>query len=291
MPSVHRLVVALLLAIAVPATWWSQSHLTTLRDRLPSDDDALYLPRPGVLRALALGHHELAADLVFVRAVVYFGAQMQARKDFRWLDNYLTTIVELDPHFEKPYRWAAVATMYNGKDITRAAVLASNHFLELGMRAFPNRWEYPFMIGCNYLFELHPVDEAERQKFQRIAADFMQRAALVGGGPPWVALLAATILRKEGEQDAAIRHLEEVYAATQDENTKEEVRRRLIGLRNKVDVERAQAERKRFDDARKANYPYVSPDLFVFIGERIAPVLDDRALAPRIHFSSDHADE
>lgn len=279
-----RLLVVLLLALALPATWWSQSRLVELRDRLPSDDDALYLPRPSVLRAISLGYHELAADFVFVRAVVYFGAQMQARKEFRWLDNYLTTIVELDPQFEKPYRWAAVATMYNGKEITRAAVLASNHFLELGMRAFPNRWEYPFMIGCNFMFELHPVDETERVKFQRIAADYMQRAALVGGGPPWVPLLAATILRKEGEQDAAIRHLEEVYAATQDENTKEEVRRRLIGLRNKVDLERAQADRTRFDDSRKANYPYISPDLFVFVGEHLKPVLDYHQLAPQMHF-------
>ncbi len=274
----------LLLAIAIPLALYAQSALHDRREQLPSDDDVLYLPRPAVLRALSLGHHELAADLVFVRAVVYFGSQMTLRRDFRWLDNYLSTIVELDPQFEKPYRWAAVATMYNGKAITRAAVLASNHFLELGMKAFPNRWEYPFMMGCNFLFELHPVDEVERARFQRIAADYMQRAALVGGGPAWVPLLAATILRKEGEQDAAIRHLEEVYAATQDETTREEVRRRLMGLRSQVEVARAAADRKRFDDARKQSYPYMPPDLFVLVGEKRRAQLDYRQLAPRLSF-------
>ncbi len=292
MRSKHGVIAALILAVALPLTLLTQASLLRLRDALPSDDDVLYLPRPAVLRAMALGHHELAADLVFVRAVIYFGTQMQARKDFRWLDNYLQTIVEIDPQFEKPYRWAAVATMYNGKTITRADVYASNHFLELGMRAFPNRWEYPFMIGCNHLFELHPVDDAEKQKFRRIGADYMQRAALVGGGPAWIPLLAATILRKEGEEDAAIRHLEEVYAATPDEQTKEEVRRRLIGLRTRVEVERAAADRKRFDDARKKSFPYISPDLFVLVGERFVPQLDYRQLAPQTSFEqegSEHA--
>ena len=57
-------------------------------------------------------HHELAADLTFLRAIIYFGAQMKARGEYRWLDNYLDTIVALDPHWKTPYRWAGVAGTY-----------------------------------------------------------------------------------------------------------------------------------------------------------------------------------
>ena len=48
--------------------------------------------------------------------------------------------------------------MYNGRPITNGAVMMSNHFLERGVRQFPDDWELPFMLGCNYLFELKTED-------------------------------------------------------------------------------------------------------------------------------------
>lgn len=287
MTRVRSLGVGALVVFAMAVLWWAQDRALAHRASLQSEDDVLYLPRPSVLRAVSLGHTELVADLVFVRAVIYFGAQLQGPREFRWLENYLSTIVALDPDWEKPYRWSAVATMYNGRTITNDSVAISNRFLELGVQHFPHNWEFPFMLGCNYLFEMQPTNDRERAEWQRIGGDYIRRAALVGGGPPWVPLLAATILRKEGATDAALRHLEEVYASTPDPRTKEEVRNRLISLQRSVDVERTESGRRAFEAEWKKSYPYLSPDLFVLVGPVRPATLDYRALAPRLDYLDD----
>jgi hypothetical protein len=232
---------------------------------------------------MSLGHHELAADLVYLRAVIYFGSEVSARGGFQWLDHYLDTIVALDPRWKTPYRWAGVATMYNGKTITRERVELSSHFLRAGIEQFPSDWELPFMLGCNLLFEMKPRDAAEKARLTDEGAQWIRRASLVGGAPAWVALLAATILRKEGREDAALRHLEQVYYSTSDERTRQEVRNRLVSLKAKIDFDREAKERARFEAAWKGDLPYVSSDLYVLIGEPRSPDLDWHALAADAH--------
>ena len=250
------------------------------RAAFPPGEDVLYLPRTSALHALALGHDEVAADLVFIRGLVYFGSQMEQKGDYRWLDNYLDTITTLDPNWKTPYRWAGVATMYNGRPITNAAVMTSNHFLERGVRQFPNDWELPFMLGCNYLFELQTKDPKQHEENRRIGGEWIRHAAIVGGAPPWVPLLAATIMRQEGQDEAALRHLEEVYVSTQDEHTRAEVRNLLVSLHAKIDLVREQRERTAFETAWQSTLPYVPADLFVAIGAPRPPRMDLAALSP-----------
>jgi hypothetical protein len=249
------------------------------RARFPAEDDLLYLPKPSALKAMALGHHELVADLVFIRAIIYFGGQFYGSRDYRWLENYLDTIVSLDPEWKTPYRWAGVATMYDGRTITNASVMQSNHFLELGIQRFPRDWELHFMLGCNYLFELKTDDPRQKVAWRRKGAELVRHAALVGGGPPWVPLLAATMMREEGENEAAVRHLEEVFLSTQDEKTREEVKNRLISLHAKIDLARAEKQRAEFEEEWKKTVPYASPDLFVHIGPKRSPRMDLEELA------------
>jgi hypothetical protein len=249
------------------------------RKQFSGESDQLYLPRSGALKAMSLGHHELAADLVFIRAIIYFGGELAGGRAYKWLDNYLETIVRLDPTFRTPYRWAGVATMYHGRAITRENVLASNHFLELGTAQFPNDWELPFMAGCNYLFELQTDDPEEKKLNQRKGAELMRHAAITGGGPSWLPLLAATILRKEGREEAAIRHLEEVYVTTRDEKTRQEVKNRLISLHSQIDFKKAERDHKAFERAWRQNVRYAPAEFFVALGARPSPRMDLAELA------------
>ncbi len=272
------LATALVLTIGAALAYQGQDAANARRARLSAEEDLLFLPRPSAIHALSLGHHELAADLVYLRAVLYFGTQVSMKGELRWLDNYLQTIIDLDPRWKTPYRWAGVATMYNGQAITRERILASNHFLKLGIEHFPSDWELPFMLGCNLLFELKAKDATEHARFTSEGADWIRRAALVGGAPPWAALLAATILRKEGREDAALRHLEQVYYSTTDERTRQEVHNRLLALKTSIDFEREARDRARFSAEKKATLPYVSDTLFALVGPRPAPNLDWRSL-------------
>jgi hypothetical protein len=274
-----RLATALAAAALVAMTVFVHDRAVARQSHFRSEDDLLYLPRPSVLRTLALGHHELVADLVFVRAVIYFGGELAHKGDYRWLENYLDTIVKLDPHWKTPYRWAGVATMYTGRTITNDNIKVSSHFLELGAREFPSDWELPFMLGCNYLFELKTDDPRERANWQRQGGEWIRHSAIVGGAPSWVPLLAATILRKEGQEEAAVRHLEEVYVSTQDARTREEVRNRLKSLHAKIDFEKAERDRIAFESAWHETVPYAPPDFFVVLGPERSRRLDVAELA------------
>ena len=259
---------------------FAQDAANRRRAAFPAAADVLYLPQPSALHALALGHDELAADLVFVRGLVYFGSQLEEKGEYRWLENYLDTITQLDPRWKTPFRWASVATMYNGKPITNKMVMLSNHFLERGVRQFPDDWELPFMLGCNYLFELHTDDPKQRDEWRKVGGEWVRHAAIVGGAPSWVPLLAATIMRQEGREEAAVRHLEEVYVSTQDERTRNEVRNRLLSLHAKIDLQREERDRAAFEKTWKATLPYVPADLFVAIGPPRPDRMDVAALSP-----------
>ena len=214
-------------------------------------------------------------------ALVYFGTQLEQKGDYRWLENYLDTITKLDPHWKTPYRWAGVATMYNGKPITNSAVMLSNHFLERGVQQFPEDWELPFMLGCNYLFELHTDDPKQNDEWRRIGGEWVRHAALVGGAPSWVPLLAATIMQQEGQDEAAVRHLEEVYVSTQDERTRErgaQSRSCRCTPRSIWRARSASAARSRSRGRR--TLPYAPADLFVAIGAPRPPRMDVAALSP-----------
>lgn len=279
-PWLRAVVVVLGCAALWLATVKAQDAALAQRKHFPAEEDALYLPRPSALRAMSLGHHELTADLVFLRAIIYFGAQFHADRKYTWLDNYLDTIVALDPEWKTPYRWAGVATMYNGRAITNDEVLASNHFLSLGVKQFPDDWNLAFMLGFNYLFELKTTDAALEAKWKAIGAEYVRHAALVGGAPSWVPLLAATIMEQEGQKEAAVRHLEQVYLTAQDEAVRQQVKNRLVSLHAKLDFARIQSERDKFTREWRATAPYASPDFFAVLGAAPSPRLDLAALAP-----------
>jgi hypothetical protein len=149
------------------------------------------LPDAQALRLIALGHSEVAADLVWIRALSYFAVHFGLDRDYRWLESYIETIIALDPNFRMIYQWAGVVTMYGGQRIDNAAVEASNRFLLAGHERYPDEWIYPFMLGCNYRFELRPETEEQAAEWRIQGAQYLRR------GPARSAELAVL----DGERD------------------------------------------------------------------------------------------
>jgi hypothetical protein len=259
------------------------SGTARLRADFPPDQDVLFLPKPGFLRVASLGHHELAADLVWVDAVVYAGTELTSHGSFSAFVRYFDTVAELDPGFKRPYKWAGVLTMYNGRRITNETVWQSNHVLEVGAQRFPRDWELQFMLGCNYLNELKTTDPEQRKKWDQIAAGYIRRAAVLGGGPAWLGVLAAQVYTRTGRSDLAMRHLEEVLATTENATVREQVRVQLEELRattaaNSIDASRQQVEAQWTAWAR-----YAPIGLYALVGEpaqdrTLADLVDDPLL-------------
>lgn len=263
----------LLILLLGTATWQLHAQVQARRTAFPREDDTYYLPRTGVLHHLALGHDELMADLVFIRTVNYFGAELLGTRRYEWLRPHLDTVIALDPHFRAAYLFGSRATMYNGLPITNERVWASSHFLEAGLAVFPRDWEFAFTLGCNYLNELTTKDPHERARWRRIGGDWIRRAALAGGGPPWLPNLAATILTETGEVEAAIRYLEEAYLTTEQEASKEQILL-LLAAKRRAQQKHLEQARDEFLTRWKRSLPYVPGDLFVLIGEAPSKRMD-----------------
>jgi hypothetical protein len=120
-------------------------------------------------------------------------------------------------------------------------------------------------------FELAPVaqDPALKQELLERAAPHLAAAARLGAGPPWLALNSSSLLEKLGRREQAARHLEEVYAVTQDEATKADIARRIARLRSETYAEALGAANDAFAAEHRRHYPYVPPDLFMLLGPPI----------------------
>jgi tetratricopeptide (TPR) repeat protein len=205
-----------------------------LRAAWPAEADTFYLPPSSALRIATLGHTELAADLIHARANVYFGTQLHARVPTKWLAKYLDTAIDLDPQFERLYLAGAAMVIYNGQKITPEMVLESIRLLERGRKAFPFKWELPFQMGFDYLFEL-PQDAGEDDPrvptWRQRGVEMLRQAALYDGVPYYVPTLVARMLTKTGGDDLAIRYLEQAYAVTTNPEARQQIKLKLEGLR------------------------------------------------------------
>ena len=249
---------ALLGSLARRATW-------------PAEDDTLALPTSTAVRVASLGHTELFADLIAARTNVYFGAQIAARGDHRWLERYLTTALDLDPEFHSLYRRGATMLVYTGKQLSVDALLAADKILARGVRAFPSDWEIWFQQGFNLLFELPPLageDDPRVPGWRQRGVEALRQATLLDGVPPWLPNLAAQMLTRHGGDALALRHLEQTYAVTSDPATREQIRRKLDALRGPAlatELAREAADLRRLVDQR---YPYAPEAYSLVAGPR-----------------------
>jgi hypothetical protein len=248
-------------------TAYARISAIAIGDHLDTPEAAVYVPRPELLRVTSLGHTELLADLLWIRSTIYFGEMFRhpTRDSTRRLELFLDTLLTLDPQFQRVYRWAGTMFIYRTGAVTRADVMRAIRFLERGTRAFPRDWELWFMLGTNYLFELRPVDDAERSKFRRLAADAIARAADLEGRPHWVPTLAATLFEKEGSVLSAIQLLERTIVLTP-EDKREPLYGQLVRLRSTEAALRIERETKEFESGWQKTFPYLSAELYIQVG-------------------------
>lgn len=177
----------------------------------------LYLPSGRHTKALTLGFSNLAADVLWVRAVGYFGGHLLTDGEYPWLYSILVQVTTLDPPFRYPYLFGGMALAL--KPETGAESIA---MLARGMTNYPGDWRYPFYMGFNAFYN---------QRDPERAASLMRYAASLPGKPEYLPRLAASLLAESGRVDAAVRFLETIAEGTRDETTRENIRRKIEDLR------------------------------------------------------------
>jgi hypothetical protein len=189
-------------------------------------ENLLYLPKSDHLKEMSLGYRTVLADILWMKAIGYFGGHNLTDREYPWLFHILDQTTSLDPLFHHAYTFGGVVLAVEGDSLAQSIAL-----LRKGMGYFPGDWLLPFYIGLDSFYYLKdPV----------VAADYIKVAATLPGHPEYLPRLAASLLSRSGRLPAAI-----AFLTTVAENTEDEYVRR--GLYKKIEELKAGVIPKRLE--------------------------------------------
>lgn len=182
-------------------------------------DERTFLPDARAVKIGVMGYDQLAADLLWVRAVLTFADiyDSGAEADARWLRTMLETVATLDPSWRTVYFYGGSMARVIGDIDT------SDALYQRGVEALPDDPYFPFSLGMNAYMYRKPPDLPR-------AAEWLRRAAEVPGAPSWYLAAAAGFLDEHGQREAAIRYIDEQIEATSDPETRDSLARKRRSL-------------------------------------------------------------
>ena len=188
-----------------------------------STEGAGALPAP-FLKVLALEYDGLAADLIFVDALVFYGEAMERTTkprmqdwEWKWLFKTFETAVEIDPLFYEPYYFANALFPWEGKLIREV-----DDLLERGAMAREWDWTLPFYAGFNEFYFLQNNEKA---------AELLMLAANRPGAMPILSTLATRLAYRGNQTENAIRFLNEIIQTMDDSAERRQYETRLEALK------------------------------------------------------------
>ena len=180
-------------------------------------EQQLYLPSGRHLKSFALGFPDLAADLLWIRAIGYFGGHALTDREYPWLHNILDQVTNLDPAFRFPYLFGGITLAIEGETAEQSIAL-----LRKGMTQYPGDWRFPFYIGFGCFYHLQDPERA---------AAYMRYAASLPGGPEYLPRLAASLTAESGRVEAAVRFLTTLAEGARDESARANILQKIEDLR------------------------------------------------------------
>lgn len=193
---------------------WLQDELDRRQDRMVVQIEGLaQLPKGEYLKPALLGYHHLGADLLWLRLVQVIGKKGNSADEYEWMYHALDVITTLDPQYAYAYYAGGVTLgdLANRPDL-------SIRLLEKGVKANPDVWNIPFLLGYNYYFLLG--DPAK-------GAEYIMKAARLPDGPSYLPGLATRMAAEAGSPDTALAFLEARLTDTHDPEMREVLANRM----------------------------------------------------------------
>ncbi len=168
--------------------------------------ELVYFPSGRFLGEISAGQRELVADLLWIRALQYYGSHRQTDRTYTWAKHLFRVITTLNPRFVEAYRFGALVLATDALDPASAFDL-----LKEGFHRNPNRWEIPFDLG--FLYFLHHEDV--------LAGTYFRRAAQLPGAPERAVRFAAFALGRGGREEKSRAMWREMRDAAENPTSRE----------------------------------------------------------------------
>jgi hypothetical protein len=264
----------LLLAATGTAAFALHEDVAARRDAFPPEVDISYVPPAAQLRWMSLGYREALADLLWVRALVFSGANLGST-DIVATDRYVEAITGLSPRFARVYTWGGITAVYAGTGkITRDQVERAIRIYRRGLEEFPEDHEilYPFgMLLTHQVSSTEGYTEEEKAALAEEGVEMIRLAAAFGADP-LVRRYAATLVSERAGDQLAIQFLESQLAQTEDEKHRRLLRLKLSQLAGHDTVEAIERTREEFFAELKEHAPYVPDTLWAVIRPEPGPL-------------------
>jgi hypothetical protein len=205
---VKKLIGPFLLIAGLALSAAAQHWLDAAPREIAAEEETLYVPSAEALRRASLGFTGLVADVYWIRASLYFGAEYEHQRQIGGaldlgqlplLRPMLEIVTELDPHHVAAYSFGGFFLV--GEDGQEAL-----RFLERGIRDNPAEWRlYQDLAFVRW-----------RQRDFKGAADAYLRGSRIVGAPAWMQPMAATMLAKGGDRQTAREMFQRLYEESSD---------------------------------------------------------------------------
>ncbi len=263
----------LIAGVAIACIAFVRPKLTAYFAASAVKHDVYPLPTPEQTVVLSLGYRSALADYLFAHVLVSYGIHFQEKRNFEAVGDYLDAINALDPKFNRPYRIADTLLTLEPRGAKPPAYRRARAILERGMKEFP--FDAALWSSAGQFFAyLGPgglTDPAEQAEWQLAGGRTLAHACgLVSNDEtiPYHCIVAAGLLTRAGQQDAARQFLKRVTSVTEDPEIRALATNELARLGG--DSETAN-RRKRFEAAWGQDLPFVSRGALLSIGPSWQP--------------------
>ena len=206
-----------------------------------------YYPSGTWLVPAALGERAAWSDLLWLRAVQYYGLHRETDNQFLKMAHVFDIVTTLDPAFRSAYVFGGTSLCQEGRQFEAGVKL-----LEKGQKHNPTEWIYPFELGfVHYLGKRNltraTFDFAQAAR-QPNAPDYCQRFAAWSGQKAGYEAVSVELWRQVAEttdnailRERAIEHLRDLLHGTVSEKTLEAWIQTLRPLEGVVPQRKAKA--------------------------------------------------
>lgn len=244
-------------------------------------EDVYYLPSPDVLNVMTLGYREAAADIIWMRALLYYTEQVSEEANGPYLMRYAQAGLRLDPDFKQLYTWSGMVPFYLMQGHRSVELSAEGvEILRAGSERYPNDGSMAWDLAATVRHEFLPqandeLSEDERRRYERMAQSAMARAVRLGAAPHWMVLNRAAEQSESGRLERAIRFVEMSLRSETSPGGRARLRAELQSLRQRQAVGEAIRDQASQNEGWRRDYPYVPLTLYLQLRERELPHVDD----------------
>ncbi len=222
--------------LVATAVLLSQYYIDKLTDHHVITEDLKYLPSGKFLKGAALSYDEIAADLLWVKAIGYFGKHARTDQDYTWLYHIIDITTTLDPLASDPYEFGGIVLGTELGEIDKSIAI-----LKKGMKNVPKHhkryWYLPFFTAFNYMYY--------KGDYQT-AAKYLEQAASFPQSPTYLPLLVARLYANTNAPGVAIPFLQEMITQTNSPEIRARLQKRIKEVQIKQDINVLSAASEQF---------------------------------------------